>query len=316
MANLDPTLGLLGRELAAWELHLRSTGKSAHTIKSYRQAVRALGHWLTKRGHSTDPEDITTAQLRAFQSHLLASRDAGGAGMRTSSVCTRHDALKLFFAFLEDEDDLPNPMRKVRRPAEQEVTIQPLTEEQLAALLDTCKGRDFESRRDLAILRVYISTPVRLSEIALLRLDGPGGIPDIDPLEGHLWVIGKGRRPRQMSLSPKACKALLRYEKVRRLHPNAASPYYWLSAKHDRFTQSGMQQMIARRARQAGIGHVHPHQFRHTYATAFLDAGGTESALMRQGGWRSRKVMERYTKTTADARADREARTLNLGDRI
>jgi hypothetical protein len=37
---------------------------------------------------------------------------------------------------------------------------------------------------------------------------------------------------------------------------------------------------------------------------------------MRQAGWRSRKVMERYTKTTADARADREARQLNLGDRV
>jgi integrase len=77
-----------------------------------------------------------------------------------------------------------------------------------------------------------------------------------------------------------------------------------------------MQQMIARRARQAGIDHVHAHQFRHTYAATFLDNGGTESALMRQAGWRSRKVMERYTKTTADARADREARQLNLGDRV
>jgi hypothetical protein len=54
--------------------------------------------------------------------------------------------------------------------------------------------------------------------------------------------------------------------------------------------------MIARRARQAGIGHVHAHQYRHTYAATFLDNGGTESALMRQAGWRSRKVMERYTK--------------------
>jgi integrase/recombinase XerD len=61
---------------------------------------------------------------------------------------------------------------------------------------------------------------------------------------------------------------------------------------------------------------VHPHQFRHTYATMFLDHGDTESALMRQGGWRSRKVMERYTKTTADACADREARQLNIGDRV
>jgi integrase/recombinase XerD len=111
-----------------------------------------------------------------------------------------------------------------------------------------------------------------------------------------IYVMGEARRPRQMALSPKACKALIRYEKVRERHINARSSFYWLSHKHERFTQSGIQQMVARRVRQAGIGHVRPHQFRHTYATSFLDNGGTESALMRQSGWRSRKVMERYTR--------------------
>lgn len=62
-----------------------------------------------------------------FQGYLLTPADDGGAGFRTGTVCTRHDALKLFFRFLEEEDDLPNPMRRVRRPGEEEVTIQPLT---------------------------------------------------------------------------------------------------------------------------------------------------------------------------------------------
>lgn len=246
----------------------------------------------------------------------MTPADDGGAGLRTGTVCTRHDALKLFFRFLEEEDDLPNPMRRVRRPGEEDVTIQPLTENQLAALLDTCRGKDFQDRRDLAIMRILISTPARLSEIAMLRTVGDDGEPDVDPLAGMIYVMGKGRRPRQMALSAKACKALVRYEKVRERHVNARSSFYWLSHKHERFTHSGIQQMIARRGRKAGVGHVHPHQFRHTYATSFLDNGSTESALMRQGGWRSRKVMERYTKTTADARADREARELNLGDRV
>ena len=309
-------LGPLGRDLAIWEIHLKSSGKSPHTVKSYIQGVRALAGFLTDQGLPLDPERITTSQLRAFQAYLLLPADQGGAGKRTSTVCTRHDSLKLFFAFLEEEDDLPNPMRRVQRPAEEEVTIQPLTEAQLAALIDTCRGRDFYDRRDMAIIRMLVSTPTRLSEIAMLRVVGHDGEPDVDPLAGMIYVMGKGRRPRQMALSPKACKAAIRYEKVRERHPNARSPFYWLSHKKERFTQSGIQQMIARRAREAGIGHVHPHQFRHTYATTFLDSGGTESALMRQGGWRSRKIMERYTKTTADARSDREARELNIGDRV
>jgi integrase len=112
----------------------------------------------------------------------------------------------------------------------------------------------------MAIIRMWVSTPARLSEIALLRVVGAYGEPDVDPLAGMIYVMGKGRRPRQMALSPKACKAAIRYEKVREQHPNAASPFYWLSHKKERFTQSGIRQMIARRAREAGIGHVHPHQ--------------------------------------------------------
>ena len=142
-------LGPLGRDLAIWEIHLKSSGKSPHTVKSYIQGVRALAGFLTDQGLPLDPERITTSQLRAFQAHLLLPVDQGGAGKRTSTVCTRHDSLKLFFAFLEDEDDLPNPMRRVQRPAEQEVTIQPLTEDQLAALIDTCRGNDFYDRRDM-----------------------------------------------------------------------------------------------------------------------------------------------------------------------
>jgi len=173
-------------------------------------------------------------------------------------VCTRHDALKLFFAFLEEEDDLPNPMRRVKRPAEEEVTIQPLTEEQLTALIDSCRGKDFYDRRDMALIRMWVSTPARLSEIAMLRVVGEDGEPDVDPLAGMIYVVGKGCRPRQTALSPKACKAAIRYEKARAQHPSAASPVYWLSHKNEPVHQSGIQQMSARRARNAGIGHVTP----------------------------------------------------------
>jgi site-specific recombinase XerD len=153
-------LGPLGRDLAIWEIHLKSAGKSPHTVKSYIQGVRALAAWLGDEGLPLDPERITTSQLRAFQAQLLLPEDQGGAGKRTSTVCARHDALKLFFAFLEEEDDLPNPMRRVQRPAEEEVTIQPLTEEQLAALIDSCRGKDFYDRRDMALIRMWCRPPL------------------------------------------------------------------------------------------------------------------------------------------------------------
>ena len=79
-------LGPLGRDLAIWEIHLRSIGKSTHTIKSYVQGVRALAAWLTEEGLPLDPEAITTNQLRAFQAHLLLSEDQGGAAKLDTRV--------------------------------------------------------------------------------------------------------------------------------------------------------------------------------------------------------------------------------------
>jgi integrase/recombinase XerD len=104
-------------------------------------------------------------------------------------VCTRHDALKLFFKFPQEEDDLPDPMRRVRRPTEEEPVIQPLTEDELLALLRTCRGKDFQDRRGLALIRVWISTPARLSEVAMLRIVGHDGESDVDP------TTLTGRRP-------------------------------------------------------------------------------------------------------------------------
>ena len=88
MGALYRELGPLGRDLAIWEIHLKSSGKSPHTVKSYIQGVRALAEWLTEQGLPLDPEDITTSQLRAFQAHLLLPQEQGRAGKRIGTVCT------------------------------------------------------------------------------------------------------------------------------------------------------------------------------------------------------------------------------------
>lgn len=110
-------------------------------------------------------------------------------------------------------------------------------------------------------------------------------------------------------------KALDRYLRVRSRHAYAKTSWLWLG-KRGRLTDEGIRQLIERRAAQAGLGKIHVHQLRHSFAHHWLSDGGQESDLMRIAGWRSAQMLRRYASSAAQERALAAARKVGIGNRI
>jgi integrase/recombinase XerD len=282
-------------------LALSAERKSPKTVKLYSEGVRMFLRWCEETG--TTPE-LTKPAAHAFIASLLDN------GAEAATARARHGALKRFCAWLAAEGEIDDDRLLGMKPPKVDTKVSdPLTNDELRALIKACQGKAMRDRRDEAIIRLMAETGMRAGEVAVLT------ITDVDLGRGIAVARrGKGGKGRIVPFGPQTAAAIDRYQRLRRNHLLSGTMALWLGDRGKTFSYTALHRSLGYRAKVAGIDRFHPHLLRHTAASRWLAAGGSEGGLMAVAGWRKRDMLDRYVAATASERAAAEARGLNLGD--
>jgi len=254
---IDPALAWIPRFLT----HLRSERRlSAHTASAYE---RDLGKFVAFCDHVqlSDWPELDSHRVRAFaaREHRL--------GMTSASIQRRLAAVRSFCEFLVREGVLrSNPGIDIKAPKGRKRLPETLDADQMARLLEF-RTDDRLDTRDKALMELLYSSGLRLSELVQLDLH------DLDLKDRTVRVLGKGSKTRIVPVGGHAAKALGSWlkERVALAAPDELAVFVGQGGR--RLGARAVQLRVARWARLQGIGiPVHPHMFRHSFATHLLES--------------------------------------------
>jgi integrase/recombinase XerC len=247
--------------LERFERHLATERRlSAHTVAAYRHDLATLSQWCDRNGLD-DWTALDHQHVRTFAARSHAR------GLKGRSIQRRLAALRTFFAFLQREGAMRrNPGLDVPAPKAGRRLPNVLDVDQMARLLAFEPANALEVR-DLALMELLYSGGLRLAELTGLS------VGDIDLKQGGARVLGKGRKERIAPIGAKAVQALQRWLEQR---PAVARPdcqALFVGRSGRALSPRAVQLRVVARARAQGLAQrVHPHLFRHSFATHLLES--------------------------------------------
>ncbi len=281
-------------EFLSWLLTER--GRSANTLAAYRRDLLVYTAWLADDGRA-----LSTVSGADLERYIAIRRQQAAP----ASVARQVAAMRMLHRFAVDEgyraDDPTSDLDGVKVPAG---IPKPLSEAQVASLLDAAHGTDPVSRRDRAMLEFLYATGARISELCGLS------IGDVDLESRTARLYGKGSKERLVPFVRVAATALAEW-----LGPSGRThlePDRWarrgdaeavfLNQRGARMSRQLAWAVVKRYGERAGIPaeHLSPHVLRHSCATHLLDHGADLRIVQELLGHASVSTTQVYTKVSQE----------------
>lgn len=270
---------------------------SAHTRRNYLDDVRQFKRYLQENcpeaqassAASWDQVDYLT--VRSFLGSLFRNK------LKKVTIARKLASLRAFFSFLLSRGEIrQNPLEPIQSPRREKYIPSVLSVDEVFALLDLPFSRDLYGLRDKAILELFYSSGIRLSELAGINEE------DLDLSQGLVKIRGKGRKERIVPVGGTAKVALesyLREKQGQRPAENRGTPSsvpMFVNRRNGRLSTRSVARVLSKHVSRSGIQkRVSPHMLRHSFATHLMDAGADLRSIQELLGHESLSTTQKYT---------------------
>jgi integrase/recombinase XerC len=262
---------------------------AALTLESYRRDLLRLTELAGERA----PQTLEVTDIRRFVARLH------GQGLSGRSIARILSAWRGLYRWLiRNRGAHANPVESIRPPKSPAMLPKALSQNQAKALLDAESETESALEcRDRAMFELFYSSGLRLGELAGLDLDSGSRNGWVDFAEGMVTVHGKRDHMRTVPVGEPALAALKVWLEVRARLPVAGEERaFFITRNGRRMSPGAIRGRLRRWALSSGLGvHVHPHMFRHSFASHLLQASGDLRAVQELLGHASIRSTQVYT---------------------
>ncbi len=265
---------------------------SENTVFSYRNDITSLIQFLENR-NIKDPSEVKFKDLSSFFKSLEQ------IGLSSSSAARYFSSIKGFFTYLFLNNYIKeNPIEKLSAPKLSKNLPSVLSVNEVNKILDSPNTEDKIGLRDKAVLELLYACGIRVSELINIK------ISNLFFEEEIIRVFGKGSKERLVPIGSSAVKWINEYLLKSRplLMKKAKSEnYVFLNVRGTKLSRMGIWKIVDRYTNEAGITkEVHPHTFRHSFATHLLEGGADLRAVQEMLGHSDISTTQIYTHIDRD----------------